>query len=133
MDPKLIVIVAGLFVALAGYVFLAPDQFGFLRLPDGFAGLGMERIVTGLALMLLGFIGALNEIQGEHRRRKPRPFAFGGEPAPAGPQAPARQGPLMLDIEPAPAPAVPERDIQPPVDRSGTPIRRRRSLRIKRP
>lgn len=110
MDPKLIVIVAGLFVALAGYIFLAPDQFGFLRLPDGFAALGMERIVTGLALMLLGFIGVLNEIQGEHRRRKPRAFALGEEMAVDGPEGQAAHRPLVLDAELAPEPVVPEQD-----------------------
>ena len=118
MDPKLIVIVAGLFVALAGYVFLAPDQFGFLRLPDGFAALGMERIVTGLALMLLGFIGALNEIQGEHRRRKPRAFAFGEEMAAAGAEPQAAHRPLILDAELAPEPVVPEQD-RPAAEQSG--------------
>jgi hypothetical protein len=106
MDPRLIVILAAAFVAMAGYICLSPDQFGFLRLPQAFLQLGMERTVTGLALMLLGFLVALSEAEGEARpgrARGARPFAFGGEdPAPA-------TGELRLEPEPHPqTPPTPE-------------------------
>lgn len=99
MDPRLIIILAAGFVALAGYVCIAPDQFGFLRLPQAFLQLGMERTVTGLALMLLGFLVALSEAETEDKQKRARraqPFAFGeAELVPA-------EGQLRLEPEPAP-------------------------------
>lgn len=114
MDPRLIIILASAFVAVAGYICVAPDQFGFLRLPQAFLQFGAVRSLTGLSLMLLGFIVALSEVEGGQkpkRRRPARPFAFGGEDlAPATgelrlePEAPVSQPvarPLLKD-EPEP-------------------------------
>lgn len=104
MDPRLIVVLAAAFVTVAGYICVAPDQFGFLRLPQTFLQLGAVRPLTGLSLMLLGFIVALSEIEGEgkpKRARHAKPFAFGGEDL-----APAA-GELRLEPE-APSPAQPE-------------------------
>lgn len=102
MDPRLFIVLAALFVAAAGYVCLAPDQIPFLRLPQAFLQLGMERTVTGLSLMLLGFLVALSEIEGEKRparTRSAQPFAFGEEEL-----APAA-GELRLEPGPKPRPA----------------------------
>ncbi len=115
MDPKIIVIAAGLFVALAGYVCLSPDQFALLRLPAAFAALGMERVVTGLALMLLGFVGALSEVWGDPpRRRRAQIFAFGdglaAENGGTDPVQPRTPGLLLLDPETDAAPTVPKSD-----------------------
>lgn len=115
MDPKLIVIAAGLFVAAIGYVCLAPDQFAILRLPLAFTALGLERIVTGLALMLLGFIGALSEVWGEApKRRRAQAFAFadGADAQDSGPsaEAPRPAGLVLSEPEPEFAPAVPKSD-----------------------
>lgn len=125
MDPRVIVIIAALFVAAAGYVCVAPDQIPFLRLPQQFLQLGMERTVTGLALMLLGFLVALSEIEIEKRpagTRRGQPFAFGEEDlVPAGgelrlepdpgPPAPGPDAALVLnrDAEPEPEPAAKRR------------------------
>lgn len=109
MDPRLIIVLAAAFVAMAGYICLAPDSFGFLRLPQAFLQLGAERTITGLALMLLGFLVALSEAEGEGRPKRARsgqPFAFGeGELVPA-------TGELMLEPEPQ-AQARPEADAPP--------------------
>ena len=112
MDPRLIIILAAGFVALAGYVCMAPDQFGFLRLPQAFLQLGMERTVTGLALMLLGVLVALSEAETEDRQKRARraqPFAFGeAELAPAEGQLrlePEPEAKLVANPAPEPAPA----------------------------
>lgn len=118
MDPKLIVIAAGLFVALIGYVCLAPDQFAVLRLPPAFTALGLERIVTGLALMLLGFIGALSEVWGETpKRRRAQAFAFAdgvaADDCEAAADGPRPAGLVLSDPEPEVAQPVPEPDTRP--------------------
>ena len=103
------IVLAAAFVALAGYVCLAPEEFGFLRLPQVFLQLGPERTVTGLALMLLGFMVALAEMGGVKAARagRARPLALGEEePVPA-------TGELRLDPEPA----------RPPVAASGRMMR----------
>jgi hypothetical protein len=64
----LVVILAAALVALVGYICVAPDQFGFLRLPHAFLQLGAERTVTGLSLMLLGFLIAFAEAGGGKRK-----------------------------------------------------------------
>lgn len=115
MDPKIIVIAAGVFVAVIGYVCLAPDQFAVLRLPTAFAALGVVRIVTGLALMLLGVMGALSEVWGDPPRRRRRPtFAFAdallSERAEAPPAEDESPGPLVLTPERTVEPAVPNPD-----------------------
>jgi hypothetical protein len=108
MDPRLIVIIAALFVAAAGYVCVAPGQLPFLRLPEQFLQLGLERTVTGVALMLLGFLVALSEMEGEKRPtapRRARPFAFDEEAlAPAG-------GELRLEPEPGPPAPGPDAEL----------------------
>jgi hypothetical protein len=116
MDPKLIVIVASLLVAAIGYLCLAPEQFGFLRLPASFAALGLERVVTGLALMLLGFIAALSELQGEPHRRRARPLAFQDDLAqddlvlPEGLGDRPAPGLVFAEPEPQATPDAPKRD-----------------------
>jgi hypothetical protein len=100
MDPRLIVVIAALFVTVAGYVCVAPDQVPFLRLPQQFAQLGLERTVTGVALMLLGFLVALSELEDEKRparARRGQPFAFGGE------DMAVADGELRLEPEPVPS------------------------------
>jgi hypothetical protein len=118
MDPRLIVIIAAMFVAAAGFVCLAPDQIPLLRLPQQFLQLGMERTVTGLALMLLGFLVALSEMEDEKRPtavRRGQPFAFGEEEmVPAG-------GELRLEPEPDRAPPAPTTDAQPVLNREPEP------------
>ena len=74
MDVRIITVVAGLVAGLVGVVFLAPEMFAFAGLPESFSGLGPERIVTGLALLLLGLIGVLSELDPHPKRsRRPRP------------------------------------------------------------
>jgi hypothetical protein len=147
MDPRLILILAAAIVAMAGFVCITPDSFGFLRLPQSFLQLGMERTVTGLALMLLGFLVALSEAGGGDKPRRGRsaqPFAFAGEdaapvagelrlePEPTAPprearlvsdpapEAPAgrRRPDLYVDLEEETAAAVPKPDNPPPPRRA---------------
>ena len=103
MDVRIVIVVAGLFSALVGCIFLAPDLFGFLKLPEGFVSLGWERQVTALALMLIGALGVLSEAMPEKKRRRAAsPYALHAmDPEQA-------DAPLTLTPD-APEP-VPERD-----------------------
>ncbi|MGZ8370831.1 MAG: hypothetical protein ACXWVH_07225 [Caulobacteraceae bacterium] len=107
MDVRVVIIIAGLFSALVGCIFLAPDLFGFLKLPDGFVSLGWERQITALALMLIGALGVLSETMPEKkRRRSASPYALHTmDPEPA-------DAPLTLTAD-QPDP-VPERDTPAP-------------------
>lgn len=123
MDTRLLVIVAGLFLVVAGFICVAPGAFEVLGLPQVFIQLGGERTLTGVALIALGVIAVINESGGEskpaHRATllnldDAPPRTAGPAPLPVPERdslrplpRPARQPPAKLaPLEPAPAPVV---------------------------